>query len=146
MRGIQKSVKNSKLKIPTSISEIGNYEKLEYKIKSFQRKCSLYPNFGVGFEITNKYDTSVKYKITNSYYKGFRATFKGIRLDKDKGQIETISDLNNYNITSNKDVITYINGATYDIHKMKALIKDKQLFLRSRSKSLNPVKKDEKKK
>ncbi len=127
--------KNKRLVIPKNITQIASYEKHMNKIKSFSRKCSLYPNFGVGFTILNKFDKKTSYYIVHSKFKGYVAEFYGKKLNSENQKIEKINDLNQYSIVNYKHECVN-NGNTYDLYRMNQLIKEKSNLLECREKHL----------
>lgn len=135
MNAKREVVKNKKLLVPKNITQLANYEKYLSKIKSFARKCSLYPNYGVGFTILNKYDKKTSYYIVSSKFKGYTAEFYGKKVSCEKQGIEKIPNLNQYAIVNyNYECVN--NGNVYNLNHMHDLIKEKEKFLRERAKHM----------
>ena len=140
------SKKNSKLKIPTNIFELGVYENNFSKVKSFVKTQSLFPNLGVGLKIQNKNDPSIQYEILESDYKGyFNAKFYGNKIVNNEriNTVQEIKDLNQYKVVD-KNTDCFVNGSFFNIEKMNSLIKTKKLLLEERKKFINEQIKDSK--
>lgn len=130
--------KNKKLLVPKNITQIANYEKFYNRVESFSRKCSMYPNFGVGFTILNKYDKKTSYYILSSKFKGYFADFYGKKVSSESQGIEKLKNLNQYSIVNyNYECVN--NGNIYKLQQLHDQIKEKEKFLKFRTKHLASI-------
>lgn len=125
---------------PKTLLEYGSFEGKGRTLKSLAQKCGMYPNYGEGFKIQNKYDPTLEFEIDRIVYKGTReGRFFGIK-SKDGKRDTKLSEIvgpNHFRITEYKGNCT-VNGNYYEIEKLHRQIKDKEMLLSERSKIVDP--------
>lgn len=119
---------------PTNFLEYGSFQN-KYSNSTIQRLIR-FPNLGVGFKITNRYDKNVSYLIDSVKLIGTRsATLYGLRYKNGvpDNKITEIFSANQYSITSIAGTGIQ-NGNIYDIKDMYERIKKKKALLSQRDK------------